>query len=102
MKLNLKVPLCFFDLETTGTNISQDRIIEIAVIKVLPSGEMKRKTNLVNPTIPITAESTAIHGIDNDDVKATLRKFVFLRQLTLTAHREIVLFSCRRSGDRLS
>ena len=69
MKLNLKVPLCFFDLETTGTNISQDRIIEIAVIKVLPNGEMLRKSNLVNPTIPIPPESTAIHGIDNDDVK---------------------------------
>ena len=69
MKLNLKVPLCFFDLETTGTNISQDRIIEIAVIKVMPNGETQRKTNVVNPTIPILPESTAIHGISNDDVK---------------------------------
>ena len=69
MKLNLKVPLCFFDLETTGTNITQDRIIEIAVIKVLPGGEMQRKANLVNPTVPIPAESTAIHGIANEDVK---------------------------------
>ncbi len=69
MKLNLKVPLCFFDLETTGTNITQDRIIEIAIIKVLPGGEMQRKTNLVNPTIPIPAESTVIHGISDDDVK---------------------------------
>ena len=68
MKLNLKVPLCFFDLETTGTNISQDRIIEIAVIKMLPGGETQRKSNLVNPTIPISAESTAIHGISNEDV----------------------------------
>ena len=69
MKLNLKVPLCFFDLETTGINITQDRIIEIAVIKVLPSGEMQRKTNLVNPTVPIPEDSTAIHGITNEDVK---------------------------------
>jgi DNA polymerase III subunit epsilon len=69
MKLNLKVPLCFFDLETTGTNISQDRIIEIAIIKVMPTGEVIRKATIVNPTIPIPAESTAIHGISEEDVK---------------------------------
>jgi DNA polymerase-3 subunit epsilon len=68
MALNLKTPLCFFDLETTGTNISSDRIIEIAVIKLMPNGEVHKKTNLVNPTIPIPAESTAIHGITNSDV----------------------------------
>lgn len=69
MKLNLKVPLCFFDLETTGTNITQDRIIEIAVVKLMLNGEVQRKYNLVNPTIPIPAESTAIHGIKDEDVK---------------------------------
>jgi len=69
MKLHLKIPLCFFDLETTGINISQDRIIEIAVIKLMPNGETIRKTNLINPTIPISAESAAIHGITNEDVK---------------------------------
>jgi DNA polymerase-3 subunit epsilon len=69
MKLNLKIPLCVFDLETTGTSISNDRIIEIAVIKLMPDGEMIRKTNLVNPTIPISPESTAIHGISDEDVK---------------------------------
>lgn len=69
MKLNLKIPLCFFDLETTGINITQDRILEIAIIKVLPSGEVIRKSNVVNPTIPIPAESTAIHGISEADVK---------------------------------
>jgi len=68
MKLNLRIPLCFFDLETTGINITQDRIIEIAVIKVMPGGEIIRKSNLVNPGIPILAESTAIHGISNEDV----------------------------------
>lgn len=68
MKLNLKNPLCFFDLETTGTNITQDRIIEIAVLKLMPSGEVIRKTNLLNPTIPIPAESTAIHGISEADI----------------------------------
>ncbi len=69
MKLNLKVPLCFFDLETTGVNISQDRILEIAVIKVMPNGEVLRKADVLNPTIPISKESTAIHGISNEDVK---------------------------------
>jgi DNA polymerase-3 subunit epsilon len=68
MKLNLKIPLCFFDLETTGINVSQDRIIEIAMIKLMPNGETIRKSNLINPTIPISAESTAIHGITNEDV----------------------------------
>lgn len=69
MKLNLRNPLCFFDLETTGVNISQDRIIEIAVIKIMPNGEILRKNNVLNPTIPIPLESSAIHGIYNDDVK---------------------------------
>jgi len=69
MTLNLKIPLCFFDLETTGINITQDRILEIAVIKVMPNGEVIRKSNVVNPTIPIAPESTAIHGISNEDVK---------------------------------
>lgn len=69
MKLNLKIPLCFFDLETTGINITQDRILEIAVIKVMPNGEVLRKSNVIDPTIPIPAESTAIHGISEADVK---------------------------------
>lgn len=69
MSLNLKIPICIFDLETTGTNISQDRIIEIAVVKMMPNGEVLRKSNVVNPTIPIAPESTAIHGISNEDVK---------------------------------
>lgn len=68
MKLSLKIPLCFFDLETTGTNISQDRIVEIAVVKLMPNGEVHEKHNLVNPTIPIPPDSTAIHGISNKDV----------------------------------
>lgn len=68
MKLNLRNPLCFFDLETTGINITNDRIIEIAVIKLMPNGEVLKKTHLVNPGIPIPPESTAIHGISNEDV----------------------------------
>jgi len=69
MKLNLRNPLCFFDIESTGTNITHDRIIEIAVIKMMPNGEILRKTNLVNPTIPIPKESSIFHGIYDEDVK---------------------------------
>jgi len=69
MKLNLKIPLCFFDLETTGTNISQDRIVEIAVVKLMPNGDIQEKHNLVNPTIPIPPDSSAIHGIKDEDVR---------------------------------
>jgi DNA polymerase-3 subunit epsilon len=68
MKLQLKVPICFFDLETTGTNITIDRIVEIAVIKLMPSGEEIRKKNVLNPTIPIPLESSIIHGIYDNDV----------------------------------
>ncbi len=69
MKLNLRTPLCFFDLETTGINISNDRIIEIAVIKMLPDGSVVRKSNVLNPLIPIPAESSAFHGLTDDDVR---------------------------------
>ncbi|MBT1697727.1 3'-5' exonuclease [Fulvivirgaceae bacterium PWU4] len=69
MKLNLRNPICFFDLETTGVNITHDRIIEIAVIKVMPNGEVHRKTNLLNPGIPIPPESSVFHGIYDEDVK---------------------------------
>jgi DNA polymerase-3 subunit epsilon len=69
MKLNLRNPLCFFDLETTGTNITQDRIIEIAVIKLMPNGDVHRKSDVLNPTVPIPSESTAFHGLKDEDVQ---------------------------------
>ena len=69
MKLNLRNPLCFFDLETTGINITHDRILEIAVIKLMPNGEVLKKTNILNPGIPIPPESSAIHGVYEEDVK---------------------------------
>ncbi|HMP99118.1 MAG TPA: 3'-5' exonuclease [Cyclobacteriaceae bacterium] len=69
LKIKLSNPLCIFDLETTGTNISQDRIVEIAVVKLMPSGERITKSNLVNPGFPIPAASSAIHGIYDEDVK---------------------------------
>lgn len=63
MKLNLKRPLAFFDLETTGTNIGVDRIVEISVIKMNPDGSEEVKTWKINPEIPIALESSLIHGI---------------------------------------
>ena len=67
--LNLKKPLAFFDLETTGINITTDRIVELSVLKALPNGEVQKKTTKVNPTIPIPIESSLIHGIYDEDVK---------------------------------
>ena len=69
MNLNLKNPIAFFDLETTGLNVSKDRIVEIAIVKVSPNGNEETKTFRVNPGVPIPAESSAIHGIFDEDVK---------------------------------
>ena len=69
MTLNLKNPLVFFDLETTGISISQDRIVELAMLKVMPNGSTEKKVQLVNPTIPIPEEAAMIHGIRDEDVK---------------------------------
>ncbi|MEM6642753.1 MAG: 3'-5' exonuclease [Bacteroidota bacterium] len=68
-KLNLKNPLVIFDLETTGTNISKDRIVEIAMLKVFPDGSIEEKCRKLNPTIPIPHETSLIHGIYDEDVK---------------------------------
>ena len=69
MELSIKNPLIFIDLETTGINVTHDRIVEIALLKLMPNGEQEVNTYRVNPTIPIPPEITAIHGISNDDVK---------------------------------
>ena len=69
MQLNLKKPIVFFDLETTGINIVKDRIVEISFVKVHPNGKEESKTRRINPEMPIPPESTAIHGITDEDVK---------------------------------
>ncbi|NQU39186.1 MAG: 3'-5' exonuclease [Lentisphaerae bacterium] len=66
--LPLERPIAFFDLETTGINPRSDRIVEISIIKVLPSGEHETLTERINPTVPIPPETTAIHGISDSDV----------------------------------
>lgn len=69
MKLNLKRPLAFFDLEATGINVGADRIVEIAVLKAMPDGSEQIKTMRVNPGIPIPLASSLIHGIYDEDIK---------------------------------
>jgi len=69
MKLNLTRPIAFIDLETTGVNISNDRIVEIAIIKILPDGTRQVKRKLINPLIPIPSGASDVHGITDEMVK---------------------------------
>lgn len=78
MKLNLKKPLAFFDLETTGTDVAKDRIVEIAIVKMMPDGSVRtlpaqsgpENRFLINPQMPIPIESSMVHGIYDADVVA--------------------------------
>jgi DNA polymerase III subunit epsilon len=65
---DLKRPIAFFDLETTGTNVGRDRIVEIAVLKIFPDGNRESRTWIVNPTIPIPEHVSKIHGFYDKDV----------------------------------
>jgi DNA polymerase-3 subunit epsilon len=69
MNLNLRNPLVFLDLETTGMNIVTDRIVEIALIKVHPDGREEEKLYLINPEMPIPDVVSKIHGIYDEDIK---------------------------------
>lgn len=69
MSLQLKRPLVFIDLETTGTNLSTDRIVEIAIVKVFPDGTKVTKQKILNPQMPIPKSSSDIHGITDEKVK---------------------------------
>ena len=69
MKLNLTCPVVFFDLETTGTDINKDRIVEICYLKVWPNGNEDAHTMRINPGMHIPEESSQVHGIYDDDVK---------------------------------
>ncbi|MDR2854436.1 MAG: 3'-5' exonuclease [Prevotellaceae bacterium] len=68
MKLNLTNPLVFFDLETTGIDIVNDRIVEISYLKIYPNGREESKTIRVRPEIPIPQQAIDVHGITNEDV----------------------------------
>lgn len=69
MKLKLNKPIAFIDLETTGLNISTDRIVEIAILKLLPEGGRDTFIRKINPEIPVPPKVTAIHGLTDDDLK---------------------------------
>jgi DNA polymerase-3 subunit epsilon len=68
MKLKLSRPLAFFDIESTGTNKKYDRIVDLAVVKLLPDGSRATHSFRVNPEMPIPAAATAVHGIRDADV----------------------------------
>lgn len=68
MELKLKRPIVFFDLETTGINVSSDRIVEMSLLKISPNGKEQWMTTRINPEMPIPPKTTAIHGISNEDV----------------------------------
>lgn len=75
-QFNLRKPLAFFDLETTGVDVGKDRIVEIAVVKVMPNGQVHylpaegKGRMLFNPEMPIPIESSLIHGIYDEDVRS--------------------------------
>jgi DNA polymerase-3 subunit epsilon len=69
LNLTLDRPLVVFDIESTGVSARKDRIIELAAVKITPAGEEIRQCWLLNPTVPIPPETTAIHGISDDIVK---------------------------------
>ena len=69
MELNLKRPLVFFDLETTGVDTAKDRIVEISMVKVMPNGDEVVRTRLINPQMHIPEDATAVHGITDEDVQ---------------------------------
>ncbi len=69
MEIKLDKPLAFFDLETTGTDVAKDRIVEICIIKMMPDGSRDTYLERLNPTVPIPKTASDIHGISNDDVK---------------------------------
>jgi len=68
LNINLKRSLAFIDLETTGVNVSTDRIVELSVLKISPNGKEEWMSTRVNPEMPIPPKTTAIHGIKDEDV----------------------------------
>lgn len=69
MKLKLNRPLVFFDLETTGVNLTADRIVEISTVKLMPDGTIEERTRRINPEMHIPEEATAVHHIKDEDVR---------------------------------
>jgi len=82
LNLNLKRPIAFIDLETTGINVSTDRIVELSVLKIFPNGKEEWMTTRVNPEMPIPPKTTAIHGIKDEDVADSPTFKVIAKKLT--------------------
>jgi DNA polymerase-3 subunit epsilon len=80
-RLRLERPLAFLDLETTGTSVESDRIVEIAIVKVEPCGDVRRMESLVDPEIAIPAASTAVHGIGDADVRGAPKLAVLAEEI---------------------
>ena len=97
MNLKLYKPLCIFDLETTGINVSKDRIVEICILKVNPDASRESKTWIVNPGMPIPKESSAIHGIyDKDVVDAPTFKEIAPKIMEMIAGSDLGGFNSNR------
>ena len=69
LPIPLERPLVFFDLETTGLSVARDRIVELALIRISPQGDVLEKVRRFNPEMPIPPEATEVHGITDEDVK---------------------------------
>jgi DNA polymerase-3 subunit epsilon len=97
MNLKITKPICFFDLETTGVNVSKDKIVEISILKVFPNGNKESKTWLVNPEIRIPLEASNIHGITNDIVKNEPNfKFISLDVVSMIKNCDLAGFNSNR------
>ena len=95
--LNLKKPLAFFDLETTGVNVAEDRIVEISIIKLNPDQSEEVLTLLVNPGMPIPKESSDIHGITDEKVASSpLFKEVATQIKEFIGNSDLSGFNCLR------
>jgi len=90
-------PLAFFDLETTGLRVGEDRIIEMALIRLAPGGDVTERVRRFNPGIPIPAEASAVHGITDEDVRDEPSFGAFARSLaTLLEPCDLAGFNVRR------
>ncbi|MFQ3579123.1 MAG: 3'-5' exonuclease, partial [Bacteroidales bacterium] len=97
MKINLKKPIVFFDLETTGINPATDRIVEISLLKVWPNGKQELKTYRINPEMPIPPRATEVHGITDEDVKnAPTFKMIATELVNILRDADIAGYNCNK------
>ena len=90
--------MCFFDLETTGVNVSTDKIVEIAIVKIMPDGSKTVKRKLIHPEMPIPAVTTAVHGI-TDEMVSTAPTFADIAEEVLSYTKDCVFIAHNISFD---